>query len=88
MNKAQTYSYLFQTYMVVVFPAPLCPRNDVICPSYNVRFNLLRAGGLLESNTCNKFQRKFRTVKQIVKGHPFSSFSTSIFSSEVFVRKE
>lgn len=21
------------TYMVVVFPAPLCPRKDVICPS-------------------------------------------------------
>lgn len=21
------------TYMVVVLPAPLCPRNEVICPS-------------------------------------------------------
>ena len=36
------------TYIAVVLPAPLWPRRDVMCPSYNVRFNLFKAGGFPE----------------------------------------
>ncbi len=41
-HEKQKY-YQVCTYIVVVFPAPLCPRNDVICPSYKFKLNLFTA---------------------------------------------
>ena len=36
------------THMVVVFPAPLCPRNESICPSYRFRDRFVTASLPLE----------------------------------------
>ncbi len=69
-------------YIVVVFPAPLCPRNDVICPSYRFKVRLLTATfPLLYIYKCSSYLNVFIT-KDIFLLLIFFSFLIGVVSSQ------
>lgn len=66
---------LVRTDKVVVFPAPLCPRRTVICPSYTLKDKSCTAKMvvLCVVNSCEKNTTKFVSITIAYKEQAYLS---------------